>query len=144
MIVLDTNIISEVMRPVPDPTVGAWLAEQDPLALATTTITIAEIRRGIARLPKGKKRNSLEERFSGFVDDAFLGRLLAFDKNAAYACGDVAAAREEKGLHADAVDMMIAGIVKSINATLATRNTSDFKECGIALINPWQQSDTSP
>jgi len=64
--------------------------------------------------------------------------MIVLDTNAAYACGAVSAARERKGLHADAVDMMIAGIVKNIGARLATRNTSDFEECGIALTNPWQ------
>jgi len=138
MIVLDTNVISEIMRPAPDPAVSTWLAVQDSLDLATTTITIAEIQRGIVRLPAGKRRKDLEARFSAFVEEAFSGRLLAFDKDAAFACGAVSATRERKGLHADAVDMMIAGIVKNIGARLATRNTSDFEECGIALTNPWQ------
>jgi len=138
MIVLDTNVISELMRPAPDAGVRTWLAAQDPLDLATTTITIAEIRRGIVRLPNGKQRKRLEERFSAFVEEAFPGRLLVFDRDAAYACGEVAAARERKGLHADAVDMMIAAIVKAAGATLATRNTRDFEECGIALANPWR------
>ncbi|MFU8897223.1 MAG: type II toxin-antitoxin system VapC family toxin [Gammaproteobacteria bacterium] len=144
MIVLDTNVISELMRPAPDAGVKAWLAGQDPLELATTTITIAEIQRGIVRMPDGRRRKSLEERFSAFVDDAFPGRLLAFDRDAAYACGDVSAARERKGLHADAVDMMIAAIVKTAGARLATRNSRDFEECGIALANPWRGSPHEP
>jgi toxin FitB len=138
MIILDTNVISELMRPAPDAGVTAWLAAQDPLDLATTTITIAEIQRGIVRLPNGRQRKSLEERFSAFVEEAFPGRLLAFDRDAAYACGEVSGARERKGLHADAVDMMIAAIVKTVGATLATRNTRDFEKCGIALANPWR------
>ncbi len=138
MIVLDTNVISELMRPAPDAGVTAWLAAQDPLDLATTTITIAEIQRGIVRLPNGRQRKSLEERFSAFVEEAFPGRLLAFDRDAAYACGEVSAARERKGLHADAVDMMIAAIVKTAGGTLATRNTRHFEQCGIALANPWR------
>lgn len=138
MIVLDTNVISEIMRPAPDASVKAWLAAQDTLKLATTTITIAEIQRGIVRLPGGKRRKGLEERFSAFVEDAFSDRLLTFNKAAAYACGDVSAARERRGLHADAVDMMIAAIVKIAGATLATRNINDFEACGIALTNPWQ------
>ncbi len=141
MIVLDTNVISEIMRPAPDQGVAAWLAAQDPLDLATTSITLAEIQRGIVKLPKGKRRSGLEERFSAFVEEAFSGRLLVFDKDAAYVCGDVSAEREERGLHADIVDMMIAAIVKTVGATLATRNTSDFDACGIPLINPWQRED---
>lgn len=129
------------MRPAPDQGVAAWLAAQDPLDLATTSITLAEIQRGIVKLPKGKRRSGLEERFSAFVEEAFSGRLLVFDKDAAYVCGDVSAEREERGLHADIVDMMIAAIVKTVGATLATRNTSDFDACGIPLINPWQRED---
>ncbi|MEE4639952.1 MAG: type II toxin-antitoxin system VapC family toxin [Wenzhouxiangella sp.] len=140
MIVLDTNVISELMRPAPDDGVKAWIAAKAPLDLAITTITVAEIRRGIVRLPNGRKRERLEEKFSAFVEEAFAGRLLVFDQSAAYACGEVSADRERKGLHADAVDMMIAAIVKSAGATLATRNTSDFELCGIGLANPWQSA----
>jgi hypothetical protein len=139
MIVLDTNVVSEVMRPTPDSGVRAWLAAQNPLDLATTTITIAEIQRGIVRLPAGKRRKSLEARFDVFVEEAFSERLLVFDKAAALACGAASAAREQRGRHADAIDMMIAGIVKSAGAKLATRNTGDFEDCGIALTNPWRQ-----
>jgi len=138
VIILDTNVISEIMRPEPNAGVKAWLAAQDPLALAVTSITVAEIQRGIVRLPKGKRRKGLEDRFAAFIEASFTGRLLAFDEAAAYSCGQAAARREQKGLHADAVDMMIAGIVVSTKASLATRNTSDFEECGIRLINPWQ------
>jgi len=126
------------MRPVPNADVRAWLARQDPLELNTTTITFAEIHRGIARLPNGRRRENLEQRFSAFVEDAFPGRVLAFDRDSAFDCGEVSAARERQGLHADAVDMMIAAIVKVAGATLATRNTRDFEQCGIPLFNPWQ------
>ena len=141
MIILDTNVISELMRPAPAPTVVAWLEAQDPLVLATTCITVAEIQRGIARMPKGKRRQSLQKRFAAFVEEAFPGRLLAFDEPAAYACGEVSAARESKRLHADAVDMMIAAIARHADAALATRNTSDFENCGLKLINPWTVAD---
>ena len=138
VIVLDTNVLSELMRPAPDAGVVAWLGARDPFELATTTITIAEIQRGIVRLPDGRRRKSLEQRFCAFVEAAFPGRLLAFDRDAAYACGEVSASRERNGLHADAVDMMIAAIVKTAGATLATRNTRDFEACGIALADPWR------
>ncbi|MEM1270238.1 MAG: type II toxin-antitoxin system VapC family toxin [Bacteroidota bacterium] len=137
MTVLDTNVISELMRPAPDPRVAEWLMDQHPLDITTTCITVAEIQRGLMRLPEGKRRSGLEQRFSAFVDEAFSDRLLVFDKRAAYACGEISAMREQHGLHADAVDMMIASIVKAAGATLATRNTSDFRRCGIPLINPW-------
>lgn len=140
MIVLDTNVISELMRPAPDDGVKAWISAKAPMDLAITTITVAEIRRGIVRLPNGRQRKRLEEKFSAFVEEAFAGRLLAFDRAAAYACGEVSAARERNGLHVDAVDMMIAAIVKTAEATLATRNIGDFEQCGIALANPWQST----
>ena len=138
MIILDTNVISEIMRPEPDVGVKAWLAARNPLDLAVTSITISEIQRGIVRLPKGRRRKGLEDRFAAFINASFTGRLLAFNEAAAYACGQASARREQKGLHADAVDMMIAGIAASTKASLATRNTRDFEECGIPLINPWR------
>ncbi|MEM1093218.1 MAG: type II toxin-antitoxin system VapC family toxin [Bacteroidota bacterium] len=137
MIILDTNVISELMRPKPNKGVAAWLEAQDLLELATTGITVAEIQRGLMRLPDGKRRRGLEERFSAFIDEAFAERLLVFDKAAAYACGPVSAKRESQGLHADTVDMMIAAIATTAQAVLATRNTSDFEGCGISLVNPW-------
>ena len=140
LIVLDTSVISELMRPAPNGGVRAWIDAKDPLDLAITTITVAEIRRGIVRLPDGRQRKRLEEKFSAFVEEAFADRLIVFDRAAAYVCGEVSAARERKGLHADAVDMMIAAIVKSTGAILATRNTSDFEQCGIELANPWQSA----
>ena len=138
MIILDTNVISEIMRPAPDPYVVAWLAAQNSLSLTTTTITIAEIQRGICRLPQGRKRNDLTEKFEGFVAEAFSNRLLSFDISSAYLCGKVSEARDAKGLHADTVDMMIAAITKHVGAKLATRNINDFEGCGIKLINPWE------
>jgi hypothetical protein len=92
-------------------------------------------------LPDGKRRKDLQARFLSFIEDAFPDRLLAFDKPAAYACAEASAARERLGLHADAVDMMIAGVVKSAQATLATRNLSDFSDCGVMLMDPWRAND---
>jgi toxin FitB len=137
VIVLDTNVISELMRPVPDARVTTWLDAQDPLSLYTTTITVAEIQQGIHCLPKGKRRSNLEQGFERFVAAAFPGRLLGLDQQAANACGRVSQLREQKGLHADMVDMLIAAIVTTAQASLATRNISDFEACGLKLINPW-------
>lgn len=137
MIVLDTNVISEVMRETPDEQVVTWLGRQKSLNLAVTTITLAEIQRGLKRLPAGKRRKQLETNFFHFIARGFQGRVLPFDEQAARMYGDVCAQRESKGLHADALNLMIAAIVKSANASLATRNVSDFEQCGIKLINPW-------
>ena len=137
MIILDTNVISELMREEPHKNVKAWIAVHKPANLSLTTIAIAEIQRGLARLPKGKRRNLLGNNFSIFVKDAFGGRILSFDEKAAYIYGGIAAKREKEGFNTDAVDLMIAAIVKSQNASIATRNTKDFEGCGIKIINPW-------
>lgn len=138
MILLDTNVISEMMREVPDGRVVAWLGRQKSLHLAVTTITIAEIQRGLKRLPAGKRRKTLEANFADFISRGFQGRVIPFDEPAARLYGDVCALRESKGLHADALDLMIAAIAKAADASLATRNTGDFEHCGIKLINPWK------
>ncbi|MBZ0257346.1 type II toxin-antitoxin system VapC family toxin [bacterium] len=138
MIILDTNVISELMRETPHENVKAWIAANKPTDLSLTTITIAEIQRGLARLPKGKRRNTLELKFSTFISEAFSGRIYSFDEDAAIVYGKVAAKREKEGFNTDAVDLMIAAIVKSRNASIATRNTKDFDGCGIQVINPWE------
>jgi len=138
MIILDTNVISEAMRESPEERVAQWLARQKILHLAITTITIAEIQRGLKRLPAGKRRNRLEASFEAFIDQGFEGRVLAFDEASASIYGEVCAMREKKGLTADPVDLMIAAITKNAGARLATRNIKDFEHCGIKLINPWE------
>jgi predicted nucleic acid-binding protein len=137
MIILDTNVISELMREAPNRKVLNWLAGQKPFQLCITTITIAEINRGIVRLSKGKRRTNLENSFSHFVGESFPGRIFSFDQGAADLYGDICKKRETVGLHIDAVDLLIAGIAKSRSASIATRNISDFSSCGVELINPW-------
>lgn len=138
MIILDTNVISELMRENPEPKVRTWLSRQKPANLAITSIGIAEIQRGLKRLPEGRRRSYLEASFSAFISEAFEGRILSFDEYAAYVYGDIAAKREKEGFNTDAVDLMIAAIVKSAEASLATRNIKDFEGCDISIINPWK------
>lgn len=138
MIVLDTNVISEIMRERPDERVMAWLGRQKTLHLAVTTLTLAEIQRGLKRLPAGARRRKLEANFAEFIARGFEGRILSFDEQAAATYGEVCAQRESKGLHADPLDLMIAAVAKDADASLATRNTGDFSHCGIRLINPWE------
>ncbi len=138
MIILDTNVISELMREEPHQKVKVWIATHKPTDLSLTTIAIAEIQKWLSRLPKGKRRNILKNKFSTFVAEAFSGRIYSFDEEAAYIYGDIAAKREKEGFNTDAVDLMIAAIVKSQNASIATRNTKDFEGCGIKIINPWE------
>ncbi|TAF75877.1 MAG: type II toxin-antitoxin system VapC family toxin [Alphaproteobacteria bacterium] len=137
MIILDTNVISELMRPLPDEKVTAWLGNRTKLHYGITTITIAEITRGIERLAIGKRQDDLRSRFAQFVNEAFHGRIYAFDEEAAQNYATIATRRERSGLHADPMDMLIAAIVKVHKATLATRNIKDFTECDITIMNPW-------
>jgi predicted nucleic acid-binding protein len=140
MIILDTNVISELMRENPEAKVKQWIGQQKAVHLSLTTITIAEIQRGLMRLPSGKRRTNLEVNFNHFLAAAFAGRIFSFDQDAAYLYGEITARREHAGFHVDAVDLMIASIAKSQNAQVATRNTKDFKGCGVELINPWECS----
>lgn len=139
MILLDTNVVSELMRETPEQAVREWVEAQNPVNLGIATITIAEIQYGIARLPQGKRRTQLTQNFEAFVGHAFDGRIFPFHEPAAYLYGAMAAAREQAGVSADTVDMMIAAIAKSEKAAVATRNTKDFEKCGLRLINPWRQ-----
>ncbi|MBL4612107.1 MAG: type II toxin-antitoxin system VapC family toxin [Emcibacter sp.] len=137
MIILDTNVISELMKENPDAVVLAWISKQKQANLAITAIAIVEIQRGILRLPEEKRRQKLGTNFLSFIDNAFSGRILPFDEHAAHIYGEISSEREKAGFNTDAVDLMIAAIVKYHNASIATRNTKDFKDCGIKLVNPW-------
>ncbi len=137
MKILDTNVVSELMREVPDGKVVHWVEAQTLESLGVSVITLAEIGRGLKRLPVGKRRDGLERRFSDFIERGFRGRVFAFGESAAECYGNIAARREAAGLHVDAVDMMIAAIAKDAGAAVVTRNTGDFEGCGIELINPW-------
>jgi hypothetical protein len=137
MKILDTNVISELMREVPDEKVYKWLEGQAIESLGVSVITLAEIHRGLERLPEGRRRFDLERRFADFIGRGFSGRIFAFDEKAASCYGKIAARREAAGLHVDAVDMMIAAIAEIAGAALITRNTGDFEGCGVKLINPW-------
>jgi hypothetical protein len=137
MIVLDTNVISEVMRPRPSVAVLAWLAGQPLSELATTTINVAEIRFGLARLPFGRRRRDLETRFGSFAVRGFGSRVFGFDANAADIYGEIAAVREQAGRPLRGFDGLLAAIARSRGLTIATRNTHDFADCGVLLTDPW-------
>lgn len=137
MLILDTNVVSELMREEPNEAVAAWLGKQKPFHLATTSVTVAEIQRGLKRLPRGKRRSGLEASFDLFMEQGFEGRIFPFDEQAARAYGEICAKREKQGLGVGAVDMMIASIAHNTGAILATRNVDDFAGCGIKFDNPW-------
>ncbi len=134
MIVIDTNVVSEMMRDQPHPNVIAWSGRAG--RLHTTAVTLAEIDYGIARLPDGGRRHRLAETARRlFVD--FDEMILAFDARAARRYGAIVAGREQSGRPITTADAQIAAICASRKATLATRNTGDFEGTGISLVNPW-------
>ena len=137
MIVLDTNVISELMRASPEPRVLRWLETQPLEALATTSINLAEIRYGLARLPGGRRRRDLETRFDTFASRGFGSRIFDFDRAAAEIYGDLAALRESSGRRLEGFDGLIAAIAASRGAAIATRNAEDFTDCGLTVISPW-------
>jgi predicted nucleic acid-binding protein len=137
MIVIDTNVLSELMRPSPDPRVVAWMSTVTPGEAATTSITIAEIGHGLRRLPRGKRRARLEDAFDSLVIE--LDReILAFDREAADHYARISQQLETAGKPIDQLDGMIAAICASRAAALATRNERDFEGTGIAIVNPWR------
>lgn len=137
MILLDTNVLSALMRREADSTVVAWLDAQPPESIWTTSITVFEIRFGLEILAKGRRRKALEEAFASALDEDFDGRVLAFDQAAAEAAAAIAARRREAGRPVEIRDVQIAGITAARKATLATRNIRHFEGAGIALIDPW-------
>ena len=137
MIVLDTNVLSEMFRPSPAAAVLDWLAAQEPLTVFTTSITLAEILYGVEALPGGKRRTQLAAAVERVFAEEFQGRILSFDEEAARTYSKIVAGRDAAGRPVSEADAMIAAIVRSRRAVLATRNTSDFEECELRLINPW-------
>jgi predicted nucleic acid-binding protein len=137
VIVLDTNVISEALAPVPSEAVLRWMARLPPEAAFITTITQAEILYGIELMPTGKRRTSLAASVQRIFADEFADRILPFDEAAAQVFARVAAARRAAGRPISQPDAQIAAIARSRNASLATRDISDFELCGIELVNPW-------
>ncbi len=136
MIVLDTNVVSELLRPAPAAEVVAWLRRQEAASLATTAITVAEIQFGLARLPAGRRATELQ-RLADNALASFPAQVLPFDVSSAELYGDLAARRERAGRPIDALDAQIAAICVFRAASLATRNTKDFVDTGVDLLDPW-------
>jgi hypothetical protein len=139
MIVLDTNVVSELMRAAPAPAVLAWLQQTSSTGLYTTSVTVAEIRYGIACLPDGRRKHDLHQA-ANEVFATFPRQVLSFDVAAATAYVDVVAGREADGNPISGFDAQIAAICRCQAATLATRNTKDFIGTGISLIDPWRET----
>ena len=137
MIILDTNVLSELLRPDPARQVERWLAALDGTKVYFTTVGEAELRHGVAILPAGKRRNALSTAIEGLLEEDFRDRILSFDRPAARAYATIAAERRAAGRPISQFDCQIAAIARAHEATVATRNTSDYEGCGIALIDPW-------
>ena len=137
MIVLDTNVISEVMLPAPSPVMLAWLRAIPISELATTTICLAEIGYGLSRLPAGRRRNNRETRFNTYRSQVLGSRIFSFDGLAADTYGALVAERERSGRPIRGPDGYIAAIAVSRGLAIATRDTRGFEGCGLELVNPW-------
>jgi hypothetical protein len=137
VILLDTNVLSAVMRREPDPTVVAWLDGLPAESVWTTSITVFEIRLGLEILGAGRRRRDLEAAFTKALEEDFEGRVVPFDQAAAHAAGRLAAERRRAGRTVEIRDVQIAGIAIARKATLATRNLRHFEGLGLALVDPW-------
>ena len=140
MVVIDTNIVSELMRAEPSAEVLAWTDDRPPRELFVTAVTEAEIRTGIALLPEGKRRRGLARACERAFDSLFAGRVLPFDRDAARANAEIVAARRAIGRPVAQVDGQIAAIARSRGMAVATRNIRDFEHMGIDVFNPWDRA----
>lgn|SRR5260363_151429 len=139
MIILDTNVLSELMKVDPDPHVVAWLDRQSVKSIWITVITAFETRYGLSILQEGRRRQALETGYERFIREILEGRVLLFDQPAADAAGKLAAQRRVQGIPVEFRDILIAGIAIAQRATLATRNIKDFEAMSqtFRLVNPW-------
>lgn len=137
MIVLDTNVVSELMRPAPEADVATWVDSLDVSDVLLTAVTAAELMYGVARLSNGRRRRELRAKVEELLAEDFRDRILPFDVLAATHYADIVAARERSGLQISMADGQIAAICRNWNAGLATRNVGDFVDTGVELINPW-------
>ena len=139
MVIIDTNVVSEMMRPEPNPQVVDWLSRQRAPSVHTSAVTVAEVSLGLMRLPEGKRRKDLEARFRRIIETGFGGRVLAFDEAAAVEYGRIMSARYAEGRPLSVLDGEIAAIAKAKGAAIATRNTRDFESCGLDLVDPFAE-----
>jgi len=138
VIVLDTNVISELTRPAPNESVLAWVDAQADVAITATTV--AELLYGVARLPDGARKSRLKDGISKMIDGHLRDRVLAFDHAAAVHYAEIVAGRDEIGRPITVADAQIAAICRARHAILATRNVRDFESTGITVVDPWDPS----
>ena len=137
MIILDTNVVSEPLKPLPEPEVLDWLDAQEPKTLFITTITLAELLAGVHTLPLGRRRQALHDALQSRLNALFEGRVLPFDRQAAEAFAHVNASALAAGNTISFADAAIAAIASTQGYTIATRNVRDFKGTGVEVLNPW-------
>lgn len=138
MILLDTNVVSELMKAAPEQSVLFWISAQPESSLYTTSITQADILHGIALLPSGKRRRAIEDAAHAMFTEEFKGRILGFGSDAASSYAHIAAERRRAGRPISSFDAQIAAIARSVGASIATRNVADFSGCRVGLVNPWE------
>ncbi len=141
MYVIDTNVVSELMRPEPASTVSAWVAKRDAQEMYLTAVTESELRYGVAILPAGRRRNALEAAMIRWLDLGFIERILPFDSAAARGYAEIAAGRRHAGRPIGEADCQIAAICRSRGAVLITRNVRDFDGTGIDVVDPWTATE---
>jgi toxin FitB len=141
MIILDTNVLSALMRKAPDAAVVAWVDRQPAESVWITSITLFEARLGLALLPAGRRRQGLEAAFGQLLEDDLENRILDFDSAAAIEAASLAAERQKAGRPVDMRDTQIAGIALARRATLATRNVRHFADLKVRIVDPWTAHD---
>ena len=137
MFLLDTNVVSELLRPSPDPAVETWVGDCRATHLYFSTIGEAELRYGVAILPAGRRQTTLASTIEAILLEDFDERILAFDSGAARAYAGIAAARRATGRTVSPADCQIAAIARSRDLTVATRNVRDFESFDVEVVNPW-------
>lgn len=137
MIVLDTNVLSELMRPQPHSGIANWVASQRRSLLYTTSITQAELLYGVGLLPKGKRRDALAAAVDAIFVEDFAGRVLSFDSAAAVHYARIVLKRRECGEPIEGFDALIAATTASAGFGIATRDVEGFRHCGIDVVDPW-------
>jgi predicted nucleic acid-binding protein len=140
MILLDTNVISEIMRPHPDPAVTTWIQSVPRKEFWTSSVVVAEILSGIDLMPAGRRQEGLREAVEEMIAEDFHDQILNFDLAAARHFGQILSARQRIGLPINEMDAQIAATARVYGATVATRNIRDFLACDLALVNPWSDN----
>jgi toxin FitB len=138
MVILDTNVLSETLKPAPSPFVAAWFQATNRSSIYTTAITMAEVLYGVQVLPNGARKRALAAAALKIFEVEMTGRILDFTEDAARAYAGIMARSRAQGRPMSSMDAMIASISLSRRAALATRNTRDFEDCGVRLVNPFR------